>query len=182
MAHAKFSEYSSAVLGYHYYRKYWQPQAYWSWSVSMKKIISTIFFNIRQQVLHLFPMETSRVTKLLLNRDARVFATLASTNYCIWPLVKGGLETPYRIEIHMAPTVRNKESIRIYKSCVDTLYYEQKEANIVGSLESGEVSDSIQSESRKQKTDKNEARKNEKQQSTNNIRSFCCQNWHCKIM
>ena len=72
----------------------------------------------------------------------------------------------------MAPTVRNKELVRIYESYVDTLCYERVEANIIGSFESEEVSDMVQSESRKRKTNKNEARKNEKQQNTKGVSSF----------
>ena len=72
----------------------------------------------------------------------------------------------------MAPTVRNKELVRIYESYVDTLCYERVEANIIGSFESEEVSDMVQSESRKRKTNKNEARKNEKQQNTTGVSSF----------
>ena len=116
--------------------------------------------------------EISRVTKFHLEPGARVFAILTSTNYCISPLVHGSSEIPCQIEIHMAPTVRNKELIRIYESCVDTLYYERQQANIVGSFESKEVSDRAQVESRKRKTSKNKTRKNEKQQGTKDIRSF----------
>ena len=72
----------------------------------------------------------------------------------------------------MAPTVRNKELVRIYESYVDTFCYERVEANIIGSFESEEVSDMVQSESRKRKTNINEARKNEKQQSTKDVSSF----------
>ena len=72
----------------------------------------------------------------------------------------------------MASTVRNKELVRIYESYVDTFCYERVEANIIGPFESEEVSDMVQSESRKRKTNINEARKNEKQQSTKDVSSF----------
>ena len=93
----------------------------------------------RMTVGHL-PMENFRVTKFLLDRGARVYAILRSTNCCLSPLVQGGLEIPCRIEIHLPPTVKNKKLIRIYESYVDTLYYQREEANITGSfLESEEV-------------------------------------------
>ena len=52
--------------------------------------------------------KTSRFAKLLLDPRTRLFAILTSTNSYISPLVQRGLEIPCRIEIHMAPTVRNK--------------------------------------------------------------------------
>ena len=67
---------------------------------------------------------------LLLDRVAAVFAVLTSTNYCGLPLVQGELETPYRIERHMPPTMKNKKLIWIYKSRVDTLCYQREEPNI----------------------------------------------------
>ena len=51
-------------------------------------------------------------------------------------LVQGGLEMPRRNDIHMLPTMKNKELIQIYDSHVDTLYYQRQEANIVDSFES----------------------------------------------
>ena len=136
-----------------------------NWSVSTKKTYD--FFAIKitditsgMTVGHL-PMENSRVS-----------AILTSTNYCVSPLVEGGLEIPCRIEIHMPPTVKNKELIRIYESHVDTLYYEREEANIVDSFESEEVPLSVQGELRKLKKKMNAAMKNKKQESTKNIRSY----------
>ena len=83
----------------------------------MKKTIPTTFFARKtpditsdMTVGHL-PMETSRVTEFLLDRRAGVFAFLTSTNYFISPLVQGGVKIPCRFEIHMAPTVRNKELV-----------------------------------------------------------------------
>ena len=70
------------------------------------------------------PMETSRVTKYILDRGAQVYAILTSTNYWVSPLVEGSLEIPCRTEIHMPATVKNKETY------VDTLYYQPKETHI----------------------------------------------------
>ena len=146
MACAKLFEYLSAERGYHYYRRYWQPQTQQKLACVHEKDNPYDFFAIkmtditsRMTVGHL-PMENFRVTKFLLDRGARVFAILKSTNCCLSPLVQGGLEIPCRIEIHLPPTVKNKELIRIYESYVDTLYYQREEANIICSfLESEEV-------------------------------------------
>jgi len=98
-------EYSSAVRGYHYYRRYWQPQPAQRLDCSHEKNNSYDFFAIKvtvtesgETVGHL-PMENSRVTKYILDRGARVYAVLTSTNYCVSPLVQGGLEIPCRVEI-----------------------------------------------------------------------------------
>ena len=82
-------------------------------------------------------MENSRATKFLLDRGAKVIATLTSTNYCVSPLVQGGLEIPC-VEIFMSPTVKNKELIDIYRNYVDLLYREREDSNIVGSFITGE--------------------------------------------
>ena len=80
------------------------------------------------------PIENSRVTKFFLDRRARVYAILTSTNYCKSPLVQRGLEIPCCIAIHMPSAVKNKELVRIYETVVDTLYYQREEINIVSSF------------------------------------------------
>ena len=80
------------------------------------------------------PMENSWAIKFLLDRGARVFATLTSTNYCVSPLVQGGLEIPCRVEIFMSPTIKNNELIDIFRKYMDVLYYEREDSNMVGSF------------------------------------------------
>ena len=73
------------------------------------------------------PMENSRAIKFILDRGARVFATLTSTNYCVSPLVQDGLEIPCRVEIFMLPTVKNKELIDIFqKKCGCPLLWKRR--------------------------------------------------------
>ena len=59
------------------------------------------------------PMENSPATKFFLDRSARVVSVLTSTNYCVSPLVKGGLEIPSRVEIYMSPRVKRKQLVDI---------------------------------------------------------------------
>lgn len=66
----------------------------------------------------------------------RLYTVLTFKNYWVSLLVQGGLEMPHRNDIHMLPTMKNKELIRIYYSHVDILYYQRQEANIVASFES----------------------------------------------
>ena len=137
-------EYSSAVRGFHYYRKFWNPKE--SQTLDCVHQIDNLFDFFAIKVMdqesgatvgHL-PMENSRATKFLLDRGARVIATLTSTNYCVSPLVQGGLEIPCRVEIFMSPTGKNKELIDIYRNYVHLLYYEREDSNIVGSFITGE--------------------------------------------
>ena len=93
-------EYASAVRGYHYYRHFWQPEESQTLYCAYEKENSFDIFAIKVMdrnsgatVGHL-PMENSRAIKFLLDRGARVFATLTATNYCVSPLVQGGLEIP----------------------------------------------------------------------------------------
>ena len=137
-------EYSSAVRGYHYYPNYWTPTESQKLDCVHERDNPFDFFAIKVMnqesgatVGHL-PMENSRATKFLLDRGARVIATLTSTNYCVSPLVQGGLEIPCRVEIFMSPTVKNKQIIDIYRNYVDLLYYEREEPNIVGSFITGQ--------------------------------------------
>ena len=141
---ANLFEYSSAVRGFHYYRKYWNPKELQTLDCVHERDNPFDFFAIKVVdqdsgviVGHL-PIGNSWATKFLLGRGPRVIAILTSTNCCISRLVQGGLEIPCRVEIFMSPTVKNKELIDIYQNYVDLLYYEKADSNIVGSFVTGE--------------------------------------------
>ena len=85
---ANLFEYSSAVQGFHYYRKYWNPKESQILDCVDEKDNQFDFLAIKVMdqdseatVGHL-PMEKSWVKKFLLDRGARVIATLTLTNYC----------------------------------------------------------------------------------------------------
>ena len=91
------------------------------------------------------------------------------TNYCVSSLVQGGLEIPCRIDIHLPPTVKNKELIRINEFYVDTLYYQREEANIAGSFpESEEVP--VSGKQQGDKTKRKKKNSNEERKSKRNKR------------
>ena len=84
------------------------------------------------------PMGNSRLTKYILNRGVRVYAIPTSTNYCVSPLVQGGVEISCRIEIHVPATVnKKKELMKICERYVDTLCYQREETHIGGSFNDG---------------------------------------------
>ena len=97
MASVKLFEYESTVRGYHYYRKYLQPQIQQKLVHSYEKDnpYDILALKVADIVLGMIvghlPMENSRVTKFILNRGARVYPVLKSANYCKSPLVQGGL-------------------------------------------------------------------------------------------
>ena len=80
------------------------------------------------------PMEISRATKFLSDRGATVTATLTSTYYRISPLVLGGLEIPWKVEIRMPSTVKNKAIVKKYKEIVEMVYCEPDGKEAIGSF------------------------------------------------
>ena len=136
----KIFEFPSAVRGFHCYRRYWQPDLEDELYCRHEEDNPFDFFAIKicmknkcETVDHL-PMEISRATKFLLDRGASVFVKLTSTNYCVSPLVQGGLEIPCHVEILMTPTLKNKEIIDVYKDMVDLCYDSREKDSIVGSF------------------------------------------------
>ena len=69
-------------------------------------------------------MENCRAIKFLLDRGAQERTVLMSTNYCVSPLVQGGLEIPCRVETSIPPTKKNKKIMNIYKD-IDALHYDE---------------------------------------------------------
>ena len=143
-------ECSSAVRGYHYYKRYWTPIESQSLKCQHERDNPFDFFVIKVTdhesgaiVGHL-PMGNSSARKYLLHRGARVVATVTSTNYCVSPLVQGGLEIPCRVKIFMTLTLKNRAFINIYRNYVDVLYYEREESNIVGSFITGQENESAE--------------------------------------
>ena len=105
----KSYKYPSAARAYHYYRNYWQPvvgekldcmherdNPFDLFAVAIKKTTG-------ETVGHL-QMENSRVTKYLMDRGARFIVVLTSLQYCVSPLVQGGIEIPCDVGIYLPPT------------------------------------------------------------------------------
>ena len=65
-------------------------------------------FNTRGNIVGHLPMEISLITKFLLDRDARIKATLRSTHYRRSPLVLGGLEIPWTVKVSMMPPLESR--------------------------------------------------------------------------
>ena len=125
---AKLYKYPSAVRGYHYYRKYWQPivgeelvcmherdNPFHLFAIAIKRTTG-------ESVGHL-PMENSRGSKYLMDRGARFTVVLTSSQYCVSPLVQGGLEISCEVGIYLPPTQKNNELVGINNNLVQPQIY-----------------------------------------------------------
>ena len=96
----KLSEFSTAVRGFHYYQSYWQPTENECFDCAYEKENPYNYFATKTwqktdgKIVSHFPMEISGPTKFLLDRGARITATLRSTLSYASPLVQEGLEIP----------------------------------------------------------------------------------------
>ena len=111
----KLMEFSTAVRGFHYYKTYWIPTENECLDCSHEKENPYDYFTIKTckkdgMIVGHLPMEISHPTKYLLDRGARITATLTSTYYYTSPLVQGGLEIPCLLKIFMPPTVKTLKS------------------------------------------------------------------------
>ena len=91
---------SCAIRGFHVYRNIWQPKENETLQCYNESHHDYDLFAIKtcrdaefqQQIMDHLPLEISRFTKLVLDREATVSATFSSTHYRRSPLVQGGLE------------------------------------------------------------------------------------------
>ena len=80
------------------------------------------------------PIEISRATKFLMDRDAEVIVKLTETHYRRSPLVQGGLEIPCVLVAKMnGYSVRNQMLLQKHLELVNDLYAEPKNEEILGS-------------------------------------------------
>ena len=114
----KLCEHASAVCGFQYFRKYWKLTPNQVLACLHKKGNPYDFFAIKvcdvDKGVAPLPIENSRALRFLLDREARITAVLTSKNYCVSPLVQGGLEIHCRVEISMLPTKNNKQIMDIW--------------------------------------------------------------------
>ena len=100
-------EFESAIRGFHYYKRYWNPRLEEELFCSHEEENAFDVFAIKitdeSGVIHL-QREISRVTKFLLDRGAKMTTVLTSEHYRRSPLVQGGLEIPCRVKIIMVNT------------------------------------------------------------------------------
>ena len=84
-------------------------------------------------VAHL-PMEISRITKFILQRGARVQATVTGKHYRRSSLIQGGLEVSCLVTVTMPGSIMNHLLIARYDKLLGELYLEPKDEEIMGTF------------------------------------------------
>lgn len=135
----KVCEFSAAIRGYHYYKRYWSPRE--SEVLHCSHEFGNVFdifaiktCNSKGEIVGHLPREISRVSKYVLDRGASIKATLTSSNYRRSPLVQGGLEIACIVTVKMPATIKNHMLVEKYMQIVNELYAEPKEEIILGSF------------------------------------------------
>ena len=130
--------FTAAVRGFHFYRRYWQPQEkekllclYESGNAFDRFAIKTVKEN-GETVGHL-PREISRVTKYFLDRGITMHCELSSQHYRRSPLVQGGLEIQCQVVFKSPKTMLHSKLTERYLGLVNELYLEPDEETSVGS-------------------------------------------------
>ena len=105
---------------------------------SMRKTTPTMFFSIKvcksnnaQSVVGHLPMEISRITKFILQRDARLQATVTRKHYRRSFLIQRGLEVPCLVTVKMPGSIMNHLLIARYEKLLGELYLEPKDEEIM---------------------------------------------------
>ena len=82
----------------------------------------------------ILPMEVSRITKFILQRGARVQATVTGKHYRRSPLIQGGLEVPCLVTVTMPRSIMNHLLIAQYEKLLGKIYLEPKDEEIMGTF------------------------------------------------
>ena len=122
--------FDAAIRGYHYYRKYWQPEVNQKLYLSDERANAFDVFSIKAsnaegKIVGHLPMKVSRITKFLMDHGARWTATLRTTQYHKSPLIQGGLEIPCSVDVYMiSSTVLSRKLTQRYTKLVEDFYME----------------------------------------------------------
>ena len=129
--------FTAAVRGFHFYRRYWQPQEiekllclHESGNLFERFAIKTVKED-GETVGHL-PREVSRVTKYFLDRGITMHCELSSMHYRRSPLVQGGLEIQCQVVFKSPKTLLHSQLTERYVGLVNELYLERDEETCVG--------------------------------------------------
>ena len=135
-------EFMTAVRGYHYYKTYWNLVC--NQTLYCSHEVGNPFdpFAIKVckddgEIVGYLPMETSRITKFLLDRGCTSTEHLAPEYYRRSSLMQGGLEIPCKMAVTMDIWTKwQHEVLDRYKELVYSLYFEPPDGeDIVGSFQ-----------------------------------------------
>ena len=109
MTCVKYFQVSTAIRGFHYYRKSWLPEPEQTHQRNtFDRFAIKVCEKDKNLIVGHLPIEISLVIKFLLDRGANVSAKLTSTHYRRSPLVQGGIEIPCVVTVSMPGTVINQ--------------------------------------------------------------------------
>lgn len=180
MEYAKIFEFTAAIRGYHYYKRFWKPEQNQVLNCYHEKNNAFDRFAIMVceigkdeiPVGHL-PMEISRVTKFFIDRGGSIIAELTSDHYRRSPLIQGGIEIPCKVTAKIPGTVVNLLIMEKYIKLVQELYTEPKDEDILGSflqLETG--NNAVARIPRAESESEPKKKKSKPEVQTKDIRSF----------
>ena len=164
MSYEKVFEFTAAIRGFHYYRRFWVPSPSQKLNCLYEPDNPFDEFAIKaceegkyEAVGHL-PREISRATKFFMDRGATVTATLISEHYRRSPLVQGGMEIACRVTVSIPGTCLNILLMERYKKLVEETYTEPRSEEILGSylnnLRNEDMEDGVQKNKRRKQKDK----------------------------
>ena len=131
MSYDKVIEFTAAVLGYHYYRRFWKPEPSQKLNCFFEED-NPFEIGKTAAVGHL-PREVSRATKFFIDRGGRLSVTLTNEHYRRSPLVQGGMEIGCKVTTSIPGTCINILILKKYQDIIEENYTEPKEEAILGS-------------------------------------------------
>ena len=138
MANNNIFEFTSAVRGFHHYRKYWKVELEQKLNCYHERNNPFVRFAIKccvigkEELVGHLSKEISRAT--IFFGGASVIIQLTSDHYRRSPLVQGGIEIPCKVTATIPGTVSNLLCMERYKELVKHLYTESINEEILASF------------------------------------------------
>ena len=139
MPNEKVFEFTTAIRGFHYYRRFWVPKPSQKLNCFYEpdNLFDEFTINVCEEghqvpVGHL-PREISRATKFFIDRGANVTVTLTSDHYRRTPLVQGSTQIACKVTASIPGTCINLLLVERYKKLVEDTYTEPKNEEILSS-------------------------------------------------
>ena len=114
MTCVNYSQFSAAVRGNHYYRKFWLPEpkqtlnCFHEEENTFDRFAIKVCEKDKNEIVGYLLMGISQVNKFLLDRGANVSEKLTSMHYRRSPLVQGVIKIPCVVTVSMPGTVINQ--------------------------------------------------------------------------
>ena len=140
MSYEKNFEFTAAVRGYHYYRRFWAPKplqqlyCFFEDDNPFDQFAMKVCEEEGQKtpIGHL-PREFSRAMKFLIDRGANITVTLRNDHYRRSPLVQGGMKISWKVRASIPGTCINLLIMERYKKLIEETYTKPKNEKILGS-------------------------------------------------